>query len=234
MYEIDAFKINKISANITQLPVKRDWMEKTYDRHAYNCFPVTLTNRLGYGISFPEEISFVWNGVSNSSPNNVKILSGHEYVYTGRANGTISFKTGIRFKTEENISILIMPVPNMFYEAAQSFTTIISTSFFEGEIPCAWKITKPFTKIIIPANQPVAAIIPISLKELDNSEIIFKNINNMPTSKINGLEHHEAIKKINDSGKWTNFYKDAVDYTGRKIGSHEVKNIKLFVKEEYE
>lgn len=234
MYSIDAFKVNSVGANISQLPVKRDWMEDTYNRHAYNCFPLTLTNRLGYGISFPEEISFVWNGILNSNPDNVKVLSGNHYVHTGRANGTISFKTGIRLKTDEQISILIMPPPNIFYDGAQCFTTAISTSFFEGEIPCAWKITKPFIKITIPKNQPVAAIIPISLQEINNSEIIFKDIKKMPTSNINGPEHYKKIKEINDAGQWTNFYKNAIDYTGRSIGAHEVKNINLFVKEEYE
>lgn len=234
MYTIDAFKVSSIHADISQLSVKRDWMEDTYDRHAYNCFPVTLTNRMGFGISFDEDISFMWDGVSDSSPKHIKILSGHKYVNAARANGTISFNTGIRFKTDENVSLLIMPVPNMFYDGAQSFTTLISTSFFEGHLPCVWKITKPFVKITIPANQPVAAIIPISIQSINNSEIIFKNSESMPTANIDGIKHQAAVKEINSRGEWTNFYKNAVDYQGNSVGNHEVRNINLYVREHYE
>jgi hypothetical protein len=46
-------------ANIDQLPLQRDWMDLTFDRHAYHCFPVSLSNRLGWGISYPEDIVFI-------------------------------------------------------------------------------------------------------------------------------------------------------------------------------
>ena len=174
MYSIVGYNIGSL-ANISQSPVKRDWMENTYDRHAYNCFPVTVTNSLGWSISFPEEISFIWDGISDSSPDHVKVLSGEKYVSTRRANGTISFNSGFGFKTEDNLSLLCIPTPNLFIRGAQCFTTLISTSFFHGDFPIVWKITEPMLKIVIPANTPVANIIPISLTELQNSEINFQH-----------------------------------------------------------
>lgn len=228
MYSISAYKFFE-GANISQSPVKRDWMENTYDRHAYNCFPVTLTNSLGWSISFPEEISFVWDGISDSSPDHVKILSGEKFVSTRRANGTISFNAGIGFKTSDNLSMLCMPCPNLFFRGAQCFTTLISTSFFNGDFPIVWKITEPMIKITIPANTPVANIIPISLTGLQNSEINFEKIENI---KLENCPEQFAISKrqeIISKGEWTNFYRDAVDACGNNIGSHEVKSIKLKV-----
>lgn len=234
MLKIQAYKTRgDDSATISQLPVKRDWMEQTYDAHAYRCFPVTLTNSLGWGLSFPEDISFIWDGVSDSSPNHVKVLSGEKYIHPNRANATISFNTGISFKTPENMTMLQMPVPNMFNDSAQAFTTLISTSFFSGELPCAWRITKPMSIITIKANQPFIALIPISLTELQDSEIILDSIENKKPEQheleCDPKEHIEIVDRIVSSGKWTNFYRDAINYKGTKIGSHEVKNIKLKV-----
>lgn len=234
MHKINVYKTRgKDSALIDQLPVKRDWMDLTHDAHAYKCFPVTLSNSLGFGISFPEDISFIWDGISDSSPGHVKVLSGEKYVSTGRANGTISFNTGLIFKTEKDVTMLHMPVPNMFHDGAQAFTTLISTSFFSGEIPAAWRITKPMTIITIKANTPVVAFMPISLGALQNSELIVDSIENMPVQSslvsYNREEHIEIVNKTVAAGKWTNFYRDAVDYLGNKIGSHEVKNIRLRV-----
>lgn len=231
MHSIKAFKTRGLdSANIEQISVKRDWMDNTDNSHAYRCFPVTLTNSLGWGLSFPEDISFIWDGISDTSPHHVKILSGEKYVHANRANATISFNTGISFKTDQDITMLQMPVPNMFWEGAQAFTTLISTSFFQGELPVAWRITKPMTVITIKANQPVISLLPISLGSLNNSEIILQDIPNYNLDdEYNQEEHIRIVDEIVNSGKWTNFYRDAVDYRGKKIGSHELKSIKLRV-----
>lgn len=229
MYKVTAYKNNN-SANISQINIKREWMDNTVDGHAYKCFPVTLANGLGWGLSFPKDISFVWDGISDTSGSHVKILEGEEYCYTERANATISFKTGIVFETDKDVSLLQMPVPNMFIDGAQAFTTIISTSFFKGEFPCALRITKPFTKITIKANQPFISIVPISLSYLQNSIIEIDNYKNIKNNVVLKEEEHvKIVKEKTDSGKWTNFYRDAVNYKGQKIGEHEVKAIRLHV-----
>ena len=229
MYKVTAYKNNN-SANISQINIKREWMDNTVDGHAYKCFPVTLANGLGWGLSFPKDISFVWDGISDTSGSHVKVLEGEEYCYTERANATISFKTGIVFETDKDVSLLQMPVPNMFIDGAQAFTTIISTSFFKGEFPCALRITKPFTKITIKANQPFISIVPISLSYLQNSIIEIDNYKNIKNNVVLKEEEHvKIVKEKTDVGKWTNFYRDAVNYKGQKIGEHEVKAIRLYV-----
>lgn len=236
MHKINAYKTRgSDSANISQIQVKRDWMDETYDAHAYKCFPVTLTNSLGWGLSFPEDISFVWDGISDTSPGHVRILSGEKYVSAHRANATISFNTGLVFKTDPETTMLQMPVPNMFWDGAQAFTTLISTSFFSGELPCAWKITKPMSIITIKANQPFISLFPISLSDLNNSEILIDDVQNMEQTEeekeCSPEEHIRIVNEIVSSGKWTNFYRDAVNYKGKKIGNHEVKSLKLHVRD---
>ena len=130
MYRIIAEKTSDAAADIFQMPVKRDWMDETYDKHAYNCFPVTLTNRLGWGISFPEDISFIWDGISDSTVDHINIISGEKYINLGRANATISFNTNIKLITDKDLSILVLPPSNFFIKGSECFTTLISTSFF--------------------------------------------------------------------------------------------------------
>jgi hypothetical protein len=232
MNRIKAFKVRGEGyGNLAQLSVKRDWMEDTWEAHAYKCFPVSLTNQLGWGISFPEDITFIWDGISDSSPEHVKILQGEKYAYSGRANGTISFNTGIRFVTEPNISLLQMPVPNYLRDGVQPFTTLISTSFFQGELPVAWRITRPNVEITVKANTPIISILPIDLNELQNSEVVFEDLSSMPQVMEDQSEYGNIVYEINKSGKWTNFYRDAVDHKGNKLGEHQVKAIRLSVKE---
>ena len=232
MYILEVYKTNENTANIEQLPIKRDWMENTADKHAYKCFPLSLTNGLGWGISFPEDIVFIWDGVSDTSGEHVKVISGNQFVYTERANATISFKTGLVFKTDENVSTLHMPTPNLFIDGIIPFTTLTSTSFFKGELPSAAKIFKPNIEIVIKANTPYATILPISLSNLQNSTINLYNPNQIPYNFFpDTIGYSEAVYELNKSAKWSNFYRDAVDHKGNKLGNHEVKAIRLDVKE---
>ena len=228
--EINVYKIDT-SVNIKQTRLKREWMDETDNAHAYHCFPVSLANSLGYEISFPIDISFIWDGVSDSKPDHVKILSGKQYAYSGRANGTISFNTGLFFKTDNNITLLHMPVPNLFVDGTQCFTSLINSSFYLNPIPVAWKITRSNEVITIPANQPVVTILPIPLKQISEIEMnLYKGKFSKEHENYNS-EYGKAAQEINKVGNWTDWYRSATDHTGKIIGSHELKSIKLKINE---
>lgn len=216
------------TAELEQLGARRDWMDDTPEKHAYMCFPLNLTNRLGWGVSFPEDIRFIWDGVTDTTPGHVTILEGSQFVDTARGNATVSFMTGLRFMTDENTSMLAMPVPNQFIRGAQPYTTLISTSFFIHMLPIAWRITEPNIEIHIPAGQPVATVFPVSLTALQNDyELCISD-------EYPGTEYWDEVRKYGDMtiikngvGDWSKMYREALNYRGEVVGSHETKSIKL-------
>ena len=225
------FKVRKShpnAATIEPLPANREWMDETAEKHAYMCFPLSVTNRLGWGISFPEDISFIWDGVTDTTADHIQILKGHRYASTVRGNATVSLSTGLIFETDELTTTLAMPVPNLFIRGAQSYTTLISTSFYMPELPLAWRVTEPNIEITIPAGQPVAAIMPISLTNLQENytlEIIDGHPDHPYWDEIR--KYGDAAELKNSVGDWSKMYRDAVDYNGEKAGAHEVKALKL-------
>lgn len=226
---IDVYKVGQYSANIKQTSMKRDWMDSTWEKHSYHCFPIILANTVGYEISFPEEISFVWDGISDSSPDHVKILSGSKYAYSGRANSTISFYTNLIFKTSPNITMMHMPVPNLFVDGVQAFTTLVSTSFYKDPFPVALKITRANEVITIPANQPIVTILPIPLKQVCSAEMNIYSGGHSKEFADEMQEYGEAAQKINSIGQWTDWYRNATNHKEESIGSHELKSIKLTI-----
>lgn len=222
MIEISIIKTNIHAADICQLPIQRDWMNNTPEKHAYHCFPLTLTNGLGWGISFKKDISFIWDGITDTTADHVKILQGNEYCNTLRANATISFNTNFIVKTDQDITTLVMPVPNLFNDSAQCFTTLISTSFYKSELPVAWRITKPNTEIFIPAGTPVAAIIPLSLKKIQEYEVKIYNKQKTSEEEKENKKYFEKMQELSKNGGFSNLYRDAFP-----DGEHESKSIKL-------
>jgi hypothetical protein len=228
MKNIDVRIARPNSAKIEQLPATRPWMDESAERHAYMCFPLTLTNRLGWGISFPEDIVFIWDGIDDTTPDHVKILKGAEYASNKRCNATISFDTGLVFKTDPDVTTLIMPVPNQFIPGTHPFTALISTSFYPADLPFAWKITEANKEITIPAGTPVAAIVPLSLGALESDYQLRIDETHLDHAYWEELRKHgEAAEAKNSTGDWSKMYRDAVDYKGEKMGAHETKSIKL-------
>jgi hypothetical protein len=216
------------TAEIDQLGARRDWMDETPDKHAYICFPLNLTNRLGWGISFPVDLRFVWDGITDTTPDHIKILEGEEFLSLNRGNATISFLTGLKFTTDEDTSMLVMPVPNLFFRGAQCYTNLTTTSFYIHMIPVAWRLTEPNVEIYIPAGTPIATVIPISLKNLEENYELCVTEDPPEQSYWDQVRNYgDAAMEIGKRGEWANFYRDAVDYNGNKVGTHETKSIRL-------
>jgi hypothetical protein len=225
--KITAYKNNVTRSKIEQTKVKRDWMDDTLNAHAYKCFPVSLANTIGWSISFLDDIEFIWDGISDTTPDHVTILKDPGHVCTTqRANGTVSFYSGFFFESDENMSMLQIVPPNFFVDGATPFTTIISTSVLKEAIPIAWKITRPNTVIKIPAGMPVATFIPMSLKEYQGIDLEIKDkVFTHDQKRVD--ERLKVWDEISKKGDFTNFYRDAVDYDGTSMGNHELKSLKL-------
>lgn len=226
MNTVNVYEIDGPKTNIFPLDVTRSWMLENKD--GYHCPPVTLTNKLGYGISFDEDISFIWHGSSAQGVDgDIEVLQGKEYCFFGRGGGTIGFSTNLVFKTDQDVSMLIMPVPNQFVDGAQCYTTIISSSFYTGNIHVVWRATSPGKVITIPAGTPIASVLPISVSKLNNAKII---LSSETTDRIHDSRYVEAMfeyGKINS--RLTHWYKNALDHMGNKIGRHEVDSLTFTV-----
>ena len=86
------------------MSIKRDWMDSTSEGHAYRCFPVTQSNVIGWSLFCKKDIEFLWNGINDQTSDNVEIISAPAGSYGGRGQSSISFNTGLIFRTDENIS----------------------------------------------------------------------------------------------------------------------------------
>jgi hypothetical protein len=225
MYSVDVY-VHQNSAKIRPLSVKRDWMHNT----TYSCFPLALANTFGYGVYYENDISFIWDG-SNEPAQGVL---GKNHIWVGRGQGTVSFATGLTFKSNENVSLLTMPVPNTFMEEAVTLSSILSTSFFTGELSIVWKINPNFAnkEIFIPAGKEVAAILPLSTAEFKecNINVIKKPY---PFSRVHDrTDYVDTLHKaLRETGKTAKLYRQGIDEHGNVLGNHEVSKFNMKITE---
>jgi len=220
--------IKGTGVKVESLNIRRVWMDNVSEAHAYHCFPVSLANGLGWSIVFPKDITFIWDGIdTDKEEGHIKIISGHEYVNENRRSATLSLNTMVKFITDDDLTILTMPVPNLFSNEFISYTTLISTSFYPHILPAALKIIKPNTEITIPANTPAVSILPISLSKINSHEMHIYDFEHDQEQEIKNKSYGEISQQYNRRGEWTHFYRNATDENNNSVGKHEIKAFRL-------
>ena len=230
MLNISVEKQKGSHVEISPMSIKRDWMDSTPEKHAYRCFPVTQANMVGWNLYCDEDVKFIWNGITDTSADNVKILQGENFTYSGRGQSTVSFMTGLVFKTEKDVSFLVINPVNYFNPDFETMSYLISTSWYDNDFPLAIRVKTPNKEITIKAGEPIATIIPISLTSIDNTTIEMSDYYDKDNIRQNSHRvYGEAAQELNKSGKWTDWYRDAVNEKGESLGAHETKALRLFV-----
>jgi hypothetical protein len=230
MFNISVEKMHGALFDIAPMSIKRDWMDATSEGHAYRCFPVTQSNVVGWSLSCAQDIEFVWDGTNDQTPDHIEIISAPEGSYSGRGQSSISFNTGLVFRTDQDVSLFTINPVNYFNEDFETMSNLISTSFYDNPLPLAIKAKSANKNVTIKAGTPVATIIPISLSSLNNTSIELLDYKDEDRKRINAnISYGEAAQVVNSSGQWTDWYRDAINENGDTVGSHEVKVLRLSV-----
>jgi len=230
MINISVEKTQGSSFNIEPMSIKRDWMDVTSEGHAYRCFPVTQSNVVGWSLSSVIDIEFIWDGTNDQTPDHINIIKAPKGSYGGRGQSSISFDTGLVFRTEEDISLFTINPVNYFSNDFETMSNTISTSFYDNPLPLAIKAKYPNKLVTIKAGIPIATIIPISLSFLNNTSINVVDYKDQDGKRVNAnISYGEAAQVINSSNQWTDWYRDAVNESGESLGFHEVKALRLYV-----
>lgn len=231
MFNITVEKMQGGVFNIEPMSIKRDWMDVTSEKHAYRCFPVTQANVIGWNLVCTEDIIFTWDGINDQTDQHVKIVSPSGS-YSGRGQSSISLNTSLVFRTDPDVSIWTINPVNYFNDDFETMSSLISTSFYDNPLPLALKAKKANVETVIKAGTPIATIIPISLTNLNNTSIEIIGYKDEDSSRTNAnISYGEAAQVLNSSGNWTDWYRNAVNEKNESLGSHEVKTLKLSVKD---
>lgn len=223
-YTIKAY-MQDDSVLLEPLSFKREWFDKTLGKMAYVCMPLSSANPIGWGIAFQEDISFIWDGHPYDLPKHVKILSGEKYIRV-QENGTLAIQPYFSLSTDQNITMLLNPVPNQFSDEWATISLTFSTGFYHDTITPAITILKPNKIITIKAGTPVAAMLPISLSALNNSKMELYDWDEKDFSVYN-QDYSDALAASQYSTEFVNFYRRAFNHKNEKIGKHEVKKLNL-------
>jgi hypothetical protein len=214
---------------IRQSRLKRQWMDDTINKHAYQCLPVTSANINGWEMVLPEDVVAVWDGTGAPA----KILSGGNYNGWQFAHsniaGMLSFFTGWAINTEEGYSLWTTGSPNFYIDGVHPMTASIPSSWWPDEVATNWIFTEKNKPVLFPKGMPFLFFTIYQDNLLSSVE--FEVVNRWDDKK-----KLESRKKYNDlkikttqekPWTWIKGIRTGIDADGIKIGPKYTGPIKL-------
>jgi hypothetical protein len=206
---------------VQQSRIKRDWMDETYNKHAYQCLPMTVANVYGWEIVMEEDLVVQWDG-GNTPPS---ILSG-EVTSSGRVQaissiiGMISINMGWVMNTEEGYNTWFSGSPNYFVDGAVALTATIPSYWWPDESQMNWKITKIGEPVTFKAGTPFCFFNIYDNSVLENVEIIESTLWDDSKLIASRMKYGElkAKNNVEKPWTWTKGIKTGLDADGNKIG----------------
>ena len=130
MTKLTLVKTTQNPPEIKQSRFNRDWMDATYNKHAYQCLPLTVANVTGWELILQQDVLVQWDG-GNTVP---RILEGEKFddrpIAIPSIIGMMSFTTGWAFNTEDGYSTWISGSPNYFVFHSNIFALFGTRALF--------------------------------------------------------------------------------------------------------
>ena len=209
------------SPAIQQSRLKRDWMDATYNKHAYQCLPMTVANVYGWEVVLEEDLIVQWDG-GNTPPT---ILSG-ETTSSGRVQaissiiGMISINIGWVINTEEGYNTWVTGSPNYFIDGATPLTATIPSYWWPDESQMNWKITKIGEPVVFGAGTPFCFFNIYDNSVLESVEIVTSSLWDDQELVESRMKYGELKEKnrYENPWTWTKGIRTGLDADGNQIG----------------
>lgn len=206
---------------VRQSRLKRDWMDETYNKHAYQCLPMTVANVNGWEFVLPHDVVVVWDE-KFATP---RIIEG-EFTESGwhlvqnSITGMVSFALGYSIETEPGFHVSISGSPNFFLNGAFPLSAVIPSDWWPDEVNMNWAITKNNQEILFPAGMPYAFFTVFKPADMCGATFVTSNMwEDQDLIEERSEYNRSKFKKLEDQPwTWTKGIRSGLNSRGEQIG----------------
>ena len=206
---------------VKQSRIRRDWMDETYKKHAYQCMPMTVANVLGWEFILEEDVVVQWDG-GNTVP---YILSGAT-TKSGRDQascsiiGMISFNMTWVVRTENGYSTWYSGAPNYFHSDAEALSATVPSYWWADEVQMNWRLRTIGAPITFKAGEPFCFVQVYDNSVMESATVSIENLWDDKELIEQRMKYGELKSKNNTENPWTwtKGIKTGLDADGNQIG----------------
>lgn len=181
--ELECFMVQERAPPLRPARSERDWMDKTSERFAYRCTPLSIANASGWELLCPFEFSAAWNGgerpedvvvqPANPADPMPRLAGGHF------GHGVLTFHTGYLFRTSPGWALTARGCPNTYKPGITALEGLVETDWLPFQFTMNWRFTHP-GMVRFEKDEPFAflAIVPHAI--LDEVQPRLRHLNDEP------------------------------------------------------
>ena len=170
----------------------RDWMDKTSEKFAYRCLPISMANMHGWEILCPESFQAKWSGGIDREEIEIQTRGEKNLcAYSHFGDGILTFTVSAIFRTPPDFNLWIMGVPNQFKDGIQPMTALVETDWIPYTFTMNWKFTRPHHTIKFEKGEPFCFIFPVRRNQLESLNPQIKSI-----KEDQGLEKMKQVAAV--------------------------------------
>ncbi len=220
MPNVNLTKMTQNPPLIKQSRLKRDWMDNTYNKHAYRCLPMTTANVHGWELILPQDVI-----VQLDAPDTIprvlsgEMLDGRPLVMPSILN-IVSFCTSWIIKTEPGYSTWISGSPNHVINGVMPLSASIPTDWWPDEFNMNWYITKVGEPIVFEKGTPFMFFNFYKNNDLLDTTFTIDGVWEKEDLMKERSEYWEAKEKnrVENPWKWMNGIRTGLNEKGEQIG----------------
>ena len=151
--------------------VKRDW----FNKHAYNCLPLTIGNQYGWGIRSLQTFEATWNG--GPKPNDVTVTiiesddSNFQQVSAHFGMGLVTVQNLVMFHTPKFVNMLIGNPPNIMIDGLQNMTAVVETDNLLRDFTFNLRLTRRDYTVRVNKGDIISGMMPVPRYFVDSFDV---------------------------------------------------------------
>jgi hypothetical protein len=232
VFPYDGYSFDQMSHNIHSLSGvrKREW----FDKHFYNCLPLTIGNQYGFVITSDFDFTFEWTG--GNEPEDTmfyfekpveELNNSYPRIASHFGFGVITVNLPVILRTPPQINLMTINPPNFVLPNITVMTGVVESDNLRRNFTFNLKVQIPNLRVKILKGTPLAGFIPVPRYFCD--KFVLENAQNIFSSEIlqEEYEAHEAHKKHREEeepklvDKLGKFYRKGLDIFGNKFPDHQ-------------
>lgn len=230
---LTAYLVNDRTPDIRPGERRREWMERTRDRFAYRCLPLSIANQSGWDLLCPASFAAIWNGGDSMHDLYIKSDDPAPGALSHFGHGVLTFEVSVLFRTSPGHNLWVKGPPNQPKDGVCPLEGIVETDWSSATFTMNWKLTRPRHKVEFARGEPFCRILPYPRRYLSRFDTDTVPINDAPEIRSRYEQWSERRRRFNEdlnAGEqnarkqgWQKDYHHGRDSHGQRFAEHETK-----------
>lgn len=230
---LTAYLVNDRPTEVQPGERKREWMERTRNRFAYRCLPLTIANQSGWDLLCPASFTAVWNG--GDSIHDLYVKSDHPApgALSHFGHGILTFEVSLLFRTSPGHNLWVKGPPNLPKDGICALEGVVETDWSTASFTMNWKLTRVQHKVEFVEGEPFCRVLPYPRHYLDRFDTAMLQLSEAPDVReryerwrTRRTQFNEDLKSDGSDAQragWQKDYHHGRDSHGDQFVDHETK-----------